>query len=56
MDNTKKQIKALISGLLAEDTQKVNRLVGELSESIIQRKEKVIMEMITKSLRGDTHV
>jgi hypothetical protein len=56
MNNTKKQIKAIISGLLADDNQRVERIVRELSESIIPEKERDIMQIITESFRGDTHV
>lgn len=55
MNNTQKQIKALISGLLADDNQRVDKIVRELSESIIAEKESDIMTIITESLNGDTH-
>lgn len=55
MNNTQKQIKALISGLLADDGQRVDKIVRELSESIIAEKEKEIMTIITESFNGDRH-
>lgn len=55
MNNTKNQIKSIISGLLADDNQRVDRIVRELSESIIPEKERDIMQIITESFKGDTH-
>lgn len=56
MNNTQKQIKALISGLLADDNQRIDKIVRELSESIITEKENDIMTIITESFNGDSHV
>jgi hypothetical protein len=56
MNNTKKQIKAIISGLLADDNQRVDRIVRELSESIIPEKERDIMQIITESFNKDVNV
>ena len=56
MEGNKKHIKALISGLLANDDQKVARIVNELSESILPQKEKIIMKIIIESLRGELDV
>ena len=55
MNNTQKQIKALIGGLLADDNQRVDKKIKELSESIIAEKECDIMTIITESLNGDKH-
>lgn len=52
----RKKIKALISGILADDTQKINSIVQELSESIIPEKEDQIMQVLTESFKGDKNV
>lgn len=54
--NNKKRIKALVSGLMANDTDRVNSLVQELTESIIPEKEDDIMNIITESFKGETNV
>jgi len=56
MDNTKKKVKALISGILADDTDKVKSVVRDLSESIIPDKEQEIMSVLIESFKGDTDV
>jgi hypothetical protein len=56
MSNSKKRIKALVSGLLAGDTERVNTLVKQLTESIIPEKEDEIMDIITESFKGETNV
>jgi len=56
MDNTKKKIKALISGILAEDNQKVKSVVKDLTESIIPEKEQDIMNVLIESFKGETDV
>jgi len=56
MDNTKKKIKALISGLLADDDDKVKSVVRDLSESIMTDRENEIMSVLVKSFKGETDV
>lgn len=56
MSNNKKRIKALVSGLIAGDDERVNSLVKELTESIIPEKEDDIMDIITESFKGETDV
>ena len=56
MNNTKKKIKALISGILADDEQKVKSVVRDLSESIIPDKEQDIMNVLIESFKGETNV
>lgn len=56
MDNTKKKIKALISGILADDDQKVKSVVRDLSESIIPDREQDIMNVLIESFNGETNV
>lgn len=56
MDNTKKKIKALISGLLADDDNKVKSVVRDLSESIIPDREQDIMSVLIESFKGETDV
>ena len=56
MENTKKQVKALMSCLLANDQERISKLVAELNESVIPEKEPQIMEILTESFQGDTHV
>jgi hypothetical protein len=56
MDNTKKKIKTLISGILADDTQKVETAVRDLSESIIPDRESDIMSVLIESFKGETDV
>ena len=54
--NNKKRIKALVSGLMANDEDRVNNLVRELTESIIPEKEDDIMDIITESFKGESNV
>jgi len=56
MSNSKKRIKALVSGLMAGDTERVTNLVNELTESIVPERENEIMEIITESFKGETNV
>lgn len=56
MDNTKKKIKALISGLLADDDKRVKSVVRDLSESIIPDREQDIMNVLIESFKGETDV
>jgi len=56
MDNTKKKIKALISGILADDDQKVKTAVRDLSECIIPDREQDIMNALIESFKGETNV
>lgn len=56
MNNSKKRIKALVSGLMAGDTERVNAVVKQLTESIVPEKEDEIMEIITESFKGETNV
>jgi len=56
MNNSKKKIKALISGLLADDNDKVKSVVRDLSESIIADREYDIMNALVKSFKGETDV
>jgi hypothetical protein len=54
--NNEKRIRALVSGLMANDTEKINSVVRELTESIIPEKEPFIMGIITESFKGETDV
>lgn len=56
MENTRKKIKALISGILADDTQKIDSIMKELSEGIISQKEDQIMKILTESFKGEYDV
>ncbi len=56
MDNTKIKVKALISGILADDAQKVKSVIRDLSESIIPDKEQDIMNVLIESFKGDVDV
>lgn len=56
MNNTKKKIKTLISGILADDTKKVETVVRDLSESIIPERENDIMSVLIESFKGETDV
>jgi hypothetical protein len=54
--NSSKKIKALISGLISNDDQKIDSLVNELSESIIPDMEGIILEGLVESFKGETNV
>jgi hypothetical protein len=51
-----KKIKALISGILVNDTSKIDKCVSELTEAIIPSKETEIMNTIVESFKGETDV
>jgi len=50
--NKEKQIKALISGIISNDEDKVNDVIKSLSEAIIVEKNDVIVTAIMESLKG----
>lgn len=50
--NKEKQIKALISGIISNDEDKVNDVIKSLSEAIIIEKNDVIVNAIMESLKG----
>lgn len=54
--NSKKQIKSLISNILANNEQQVDNMVRQLSESILIEKEDVLMRILTESFKGETNV
>jgi hypothetical protein len=56
MNNNKKKIKSLISNLLAGNTQNIDNLTRELSESILIDKEDDLMKILTESFKGETNV
>lgn len=54
--NSKKQIKSLISNILANNQQQVDSMVHQLSESILIEKEDTLMRILTESFKGETNV
>ena len=50
--NKEKQIKALISGIMSKDEDKVKETVNALAESIISEKNDVVINAIMESLKG----
>ena len=56
VSNIDKKVKALISGLIVNDKNKINRLVNELTESILPEKDEKLMKIITESFKGETNV
>jgi hypothetical protein len=56
MNSNKKYIKSVISSLLANDNERTNKLIRELTENIMIQKENDIMDIITESFKGDYDV
>lgn len=56
MNKTNKQIRAIISQLLSNDTTELNNRVQELVESTIKDKELMLLEAISNDLRGKLNV
>jgi hypothetical protein len=56
MNGTKKKVKALIGGLLANDDAKVESLVRDLTNSIIPERSDIIIRALLDHLRGNTDV
>ena len=54
--NKEKQIKAIISGLIAKDDEKISEAINCLSEAIVAENKNVVMNAIVESLRGDHNV
>jgi hypothetical protein len=51
--NIEKKIKALISGLIVNDDARIEKLVNELSESILPDKEEKIMSILLENFKGE---
>jgi hypothetical protein len=55
-NNIEKKVKALISGIIVNDESKINKLVQELTESILPERTEKIMKMLSDDFRRERNV
>jgi hypothetical protein len=56
MKTSTKTVKSLISGLLVNDDQKVDRLIKEMVEARMPTVEGELLNVLVESMRGDRDV